>query len=159
MTRYQQGDFSGFDSFYKKNQDLIFQFLLSKLKSQSEAEDAFQETFLRIHRFITSYDSKQPALPWVFTIAKHVVIDMVKRRKSTMDIETLEIPIEGRAAEKLIARETLDHLFKKLSENERSLIEQYFIEDLGFEKIARGLGTSHATIRQRISRLTRKLRV
>jgi RNA polymerase sigma-70 factor (ECF subfamily) len=159
LARYQNGDFSGFDSFYKKNQDLIFQFLLSRLRSRSDAEDAFQETFFRIHRFITSYDPSQPGLPWVFAIARHVVIDTLKRRKNNLNIDSIEIPIELRTDERLMARETLEQLLDKLKESERSLIEKYFLEDLGFEQIALGQGTSNSTIRQRISRLTRKLRV
>jgi RNA polymerase sigma-70 factor (ECF subfamily) len=159
LERYQNGDFSGFDNFYKKNHDLIFHFLLSRLRSKSDAEDAFQETFFRIHRYITSYDPSQPGLTWVFAIARNVVIDSVKRRKNNLNIDSLEIPIEPRTDERLIARETLDQLLKKLKENERSLIEKYFLEDLGFEQIARSLGASNDTIRQRVSRLTRKLRV
>ena len=75
LARYQSLDSDAFDLFFERNHSLVFNYLLSRLKNRPEAEEAFQQTFLRIHRYIQSYDPAQNAVGWVFTIARNVSFD------------------------------------------------------------------------------------
>lgn len=158
LARYQNGDFIGFDRFYQKNHALIFQFLLHRLRNRSDAEEAFQETFLRIHRFITTYDKRQKALAWVFTIARNVAIDFYKQRQSHKPIDDADAVTIPKMQEALEVREELTAMLATLSEPERELLEDRLLNDDEFEKIAFKMGTSPTNIRQKLSRLLRKLR-
>jgi RNA polymerase sigma-70 factor (ECF subfamily) len=158
LARYQDGDFAGFDRFYQKNHALIFQFLLHRLRNRAEAEDAFQETFLRIHRFITSYDKRQKALAWVFTIARNVAIDFYNQRRSHASIDDTEPSAASRMHEALEAREELVAMISRLSHDERQLLEDRLLNDEEFEAIAVTMKTSATNVRQKLSRLLKKLR-
>lgn len=159
LARYQDGDFAGFDRFYQKNHALIFRFLLHRLRNRSDAEDAFQETFLRIHRFITSYDKRQTALPWVFTIARNVAIDFYKQRKSHVSIGETDALTHSRVQESIEAREELVAMISKLSQPERELLERRLLNDEEFEQIAATMKTTPTNVRQKLSRILKKLRV
>lgn len=137
---------------------MIFQFLLVRLRNQADAEEAFQETFLRIHRFITSYDESQTALAWVFTIARNVAIDSFKNRKATVDIDTVTLVSQAKADVVLIAREELKAMLDKLSHDEKILLQRRLLDDSAFEEISSETGISNISLRKRFSRLIRKLR-
>jgi RNA polymerase sigma-70 factor (ECF subfamily) len=166
LARYRNAEFAAFDQFYRRNHELIFRFLVARLRNRADAEEAFQETFLRVHRAIMSYDPSQQALPWVFTIARNVALDALKRaRRRPVEpgavevMETPELAARPTAESSLLAGDELMRLTAHLTEDERSLLRQRFVDDDDFETIAARVGTSEAGARQRVSRLVRKLRL
>lgn len=159
LHRYQSADAEAFEAFFERNRRLIFHYLYGRLGSVQEAEDAFQKTFLKIHRYILKYDRTQSALGWVFAIARNVAIDTYSLRKETetkLDTET-KGPVTS-PTEILEAREKLARLLADLSPIERRLVERRFLSEDSFDQIGREQGWSAANTRQKTSRLLRKLR-
>lgn len=159
LERYRNADFDGFDVFFRRNQGLILNFLRTRLGDRADAEDAFQETFIRIHKSILSYDSSQKALAWVLTIARNVAVDLVRKRlrrpAGSSDVEVSVAPDQELV---LAAREELTRLTSRLTADECALIEGRFLSDESFEAIAEKHGTTAAGTRQKFSRLLRKLK-
>lgn len=158
LARYRNAEFRGFDLFYRRNQAIIFAFLLSRLVNRSDAEEAFQETFFRIHKSILSFDVSQKALPWVFTIARNVAIDIIRKRKKHASHSAIEGSVTPRTEQALIAREKLQEVMSHLTVEECSLIEERFLNDADFESIAIRQGSTAATTRQKLSRLLKRIR-
>jgi RNA polymerase sigma-70 factor (ECF subfamily) len=158
LVRYQGGDFAAFDAFYVRNHELIFRFLMFRLRNRSDAEEAFQETFLRIHRSIGSYKKGNRALPWVFTVAKNVAIDSFKRRKNTVSIDEGDAVIDPRTLDALQLRQELELLLVKLTKQDQELLNRRLIDDEDFESLAFAMKTNPVNLRQRFSRLMRRLR-
>src|SRR5579871_4297557 len=46
----------------------------------ADIEDAVQETLLAIHLKRHTWDSRQPLAPWVYAIARHKIVDALRRR-------------------------------------------------------------------------------
>lgn len=159
MERYQNGDFESFDLFYRRNNELIFAFLSSRLRHRADAEEAFQETFLKIHKSIPSYDPTQSAMGWVFTIARNTAIDTQRRRHRHGANHIVEdLSENARTEEKISAREELSQLLNLLSEEERSLLATRFLHDEPIENIAESFGITADNTRQRLSRLVKKIK-
>ena len=158
LVRYQGGDFAAFDAFYIRNHELVFRFLMYRLRNRSDAEDAFQETFLRIHRSIGSYKKGSKALPWVFTVAKNVAIDSFKRRKNTVSINEGDAVIDAQTHDVLQLRQELELLLNKLTNQERELLRRRLLDDDDFDSLALAMKTNPVNLRQRFSRLIRRLR-
>ena len=57
---------------------------------QNDVEDVVQETLLAIHLKRHTWDPTQPVGPWVRAIARHKLIDALRRRG-----RRIEVPIEG----------------------------------------------------------------
>ncbi len=137
---------------------MVFHYLSKQLRNRVDAEEAFQETFLRIHRFLPSYDPEQKALAWVFTIARHVAIDLFKQRRAQLSFMEEEHSLDSRIEQSFEAREELKALLAHLSPSERDLLSARLLESEDFEAIASHLQTSPLNVRQKLSRLLKKLR-
>ena len=133
-----------------------------KLGNKADAEEAFQETFLRIHKYILKYDPEQNAMSWVFTIARNAAVDVVSKNSKVTEIkqETASIDVEKRYSTHfaLEAKQALESLMGRLSEEECGLIKARFLNDESYEEIAARLNVKPEGARQRVSRLMRKIK-
>jgi RNA polymerase sigma-70 factor (ECF subfamily) len=160
LRRYQAADFAAFDLLYRRHERLVLGFLRAKLRDGADAEEAFQETFLKLHRSIARYDPAQGALGWILTIARNAAIDVARRKQVRrgvrVDADTVgEAPRQIAALE---ARAELAALTAGLSAAERALLERRLVDEESYEELAGELGLSEVNVRQRLSRLVRRLR-
>ena len=65
---------------------------------ESERDDLFQETCLRIYRAAGAYDPRRPFLPWALTVARRVMLNWHRARKPTVALEAADgVAAEHRA--------------------------------------------------------------
>jgi RNA polymerase sigma-70 factor (ECF subfamily) len=80
----------------------VYRFLRSRTRSDDEAADLTAAAFERALRSFSSYDARQPALPWVLRIARNVAIDAARRRRpmsSFDDRSSSELPTDSDSPE------------------------------------------------------------
>lgn len=151
MAAYQTGDRAAFDELFLRHGGRVLAYLRAKGVSVETAQDLLQETFLRLHRTRDRYDASLPFLPWLFTIAKNLLIDFQRRetrqRPSPMVEETV-YPLT----------EKIELDLKGLNPEQRTAIEMRMIDDASFVDIARRLETTESNARQILSRGIRHLR-
>src|SRR5215510_3459160 len=137
------------------------------LGSASEAEDAVQETWLRLHRADTSDVANLGG--WLTTVTARVCLDMLRSRKSRR-----EEPIEGTAPEPVERGPGIDPadetrlansvglallvVLEALSPAERVAFVLHDLFDLPFEEIGLIVGRSEEAARQLASRARRRVR-
>jgi len=137
------------------------------LGSASEAEDAVQETWLRLHRADTSDVANLGG--WLTTVTARVCLDMLRSRKSRR-----EVPIEGTPPEPAEQAPAIDPaeetrlansvglallvVLDALSPAERVAFVLHDLFDLSFEEIAPVVGRSEEAARQLASRARRRVR-
>jgi len=162
LALYQSADFAAFDHFYRRNERLIFYFLLARLGNRGDADDASQETFLRLHGALMRYDPKQSALAWVMTIARNASTDILRRRRRSEPRPPADfdlMPAHSTAVDVALAcREELNIILRGLSATDRALIEARLLDEDSYADIAARDGTNQAQVRQRWSRLLKRLR-
>ena len=159
LARYRAADFSSFDAFYRRNESLILNFLRLRLRNRPDADDAFQETFLRLHRSIASYRPGERALPWVLTIAHNVAVDMLRQRgRRSQDTDESRLTERATAEIEFDARRELAAIRGQMTSDEWRLIEARLSDEESFEDLARDLATTPTNVRQRLSRLLRRIR-
>lgn len=140
-----------FERFYTEHRDEVFGFLARAL-GRAEAEDAFQETFLRALRGYPGLAHGRHLRAWVFTIASRVVIDERRRRRPA------GVPPEGAAEDREPAYAELAHLTNHLPPTERAAVVLRYGYDLAYEDIGAALGSSEEAARQAASSGVRRLR-
>lgn len=164
LVKYQEAEKEAFQVFYERHKNLIMSFLMTKLRNTTDAEEAFQETFFRIHRFILKYDPKQSSLGWVFTIAKNAAIDVMAKNQRLAQLktaraqETSHEDVAGSSQLVVEARQELQDLLSRLSPEEQELIKYRFIDGESYEEIAARLEIKTDTTRQKLSRLLRRIK-
>lgn len=158
LKDYQNGNFSSFDRFYKKNHTIIFCYLLKRVSHKEIAEDLLQETFFRIHKYITSYKTDKGAMNWVFTIAHHVLVDHWNKFNGTENLTGRELDGSLTAEEQVALKLKIENILASLNESDRELFKQRLVEELSFEEIAEKNRIKSSSARQKISRMLRKIR-
>jgi len=161
MQAYVDGDIDGFEALYQRHKNRIFGFLMTKLKNQTEAEEVFQTIFSKLHVARDKYREDIPFLPWVFTIARHALIDHVRKRDAYQKhVTTSELAVEIYAEQS--SSGTSDRIevdgLSSLTEDQRQALELRFNQGLSFAEIAEQMQISADNSRQIISRAIRKLR-
>ena len=140
-----------FEHFYEAWSGEILVFLRRRL-GPAEAEDAFQETFLRALRAYERLEHGRELRAWAYTIAARVAIDTLRRRRPTSDAA------EGAATDTRPAYAELEHLADGLPPTERAAVVLRYGYDLSYEDIGAALGSNADAARQAASSGIRRLR-
>ena len=81
MKLYQGGDVAAFEVLLQRYERKIFGFIFRHVQHRERANDLLQETFLRIIRNRDRYDTKAKFSTWLYTIARNVCIDELRKMK------------------------------------------------------------------------------
>src|SRR5262249_36555245 len=137
--------------FYETHRDDVFRFLARRLGRQ-QAEDAFQETFLRALRAYSRLEHGDHLRAWVFTIASRLVVDEARKTRPLADLPELAIE-DG-----LPAFEELAPLTDDLPPKERAAVVLRYGYGLDYDEIGDALGSTESAARQAASAGVRRLR-
>src|SRR6266849_4336088 len=86
------------DALIEQYQYRLFRYLLYITGNRERAEDFFQETWIRVLERGHQYDGKSRFEAWLFSIARHLVIDW-QRQKKAQSLDALTNPDEGAPVE------------------------------------------------------------
>lgn len=133
--------------------------------SEALAEDLVQETFLTVWRKAHLY-SPQRGVPstWIFTIARNLRIDQVRRQSSKPHADIDAIDLEGEAPvgtaaleqQQVIVRVT--QALRSLPAEQREVVHLSFIGDLTHAEIAHKTGIPLGTVKSRLRLAYERLR-
>ena len=74
-----EGDKRAIPLIYENYSDTLFGVILKVTNNQALAEDALQETFVKVWRYAKKYDSKKAKLfTWLYRIARNTAIDKLR---------------------------------------------------------------------------------
>jgi RNA polymerase sigma factor (sigma-70 family) len=141
-----------FERFYEQHRDEVFGYLV-RLLGRADAEDAFQETFLRALRGYTALRHARHLRAWVFTIATRIAIDE-RRRARAVPAAVLEVQVD----DKRPAYAELADLADGLPPKERAAVVLRYGYDLSYAEIGEALESSEEAARQAASSGVRRLR-
>jgi RNA polymerase sigma-70 factor (ECF subfamily) len=140
------------------------------VKEPAAAEDLFQQTWLKVVTHLHSYDARRDFEPWLFTIARNLAVDHLRRRSAqSLDEPTPsgEPRVEKLAAtgpgafEALLQRERRSYLAERMEELPaiyREALTLRFEEEMTFEEMAGVLATPISTVKSRVQRGLKALR-
>ena len=77
----QRGDLVAFDTLFARYQDRIYDLACAILQDEAEAEDAVQDTFLRVFQRITGYRGESSFETWLIALTVNCCRDRLRRRK------------------------------------------------------------------------------
>jgi RNA polymerase sigma-70 factor (ECF subfamily) len=159
------------DRLIEQYQYRLFRYLLYITGNRERAEDFFQETWIRVLERGYQYDGKSKFEAWLFSIARHLVIDW-QRQKKTQSLDTLTNPDEGTPREFAGDDPSPLHLvmtqesegavhasLEKLPVIYREVLLLRFQEELGLAEIATVLSAPISTVKSRLYRGLEDLRV
>jgi RNA polymerase sigma factor (sigma-70 family) len=145
-----------FERFYLQHRDDVLGYLRRLLGRQ--ADDAWQETFLRALRAYGRLEHGRHLRAWVFTIATNVAMDELRASSREPVPQTVD-GADGRVAElRRDAFRELEHLTVELPPTERAAVVLRYGYDLPYAEIGAALGSSEDAARAAASSGVRRLR-
>jgi len=84
LARAASGDRIAFETFYARHAARIMAFAYHLLGDRAAAEDATQETFVKVWRSAGRFRAGAPVEPWLFRIARHEAYDVRSRKRPTL---------------------------------------------------------------------------
>lgn len=162
----RRGDKRAFESLVRGVQRPVYGLCLRLLRSEAEASEAAQETFLRAFQHLHRYDDSKAFDVWVMAIARNLCLDLLRRRSrlQTEDVDELhdQLPSSGSSQEEgAIAKEerkSLETAMATLSAEDREVLALYYVQKRTTKEIAQIVGCAPGTIMARLFRAREKLR-
>lgn len=150
MRRVQHGDRAAYEALYARWKDRIFSFLHRRTLSASLAEEAHQETWLRVYRWRDRYDPNRPFRSWLYTLACHAGHDT--RRPEPTGFELAEATGDPHEV-----RDTLVRALGFLGDDDRRLL-LLIVEGFTTAEAAELMNLGHVATRMRLHRARQRIR-
>ena len=160
---------SKFEAIYFAYSKYLYSIGINILKDEQYAADALQQCFIKIFENIDKIKevNSTRTKSFISIIMRNESINLLRKRKTAFSVtdptdETLYIIIDETAdTEEIILKAELQDEIKsyldKLNREESNLIILKYVHEYSTEEIAGILGVSQEVIRQRLSRVRRKL--
>ena len=162
-----------FEALMRRHNRRLFRVTRSVLRDGDSAQDAVQETYLRAFTKLDSYQPSGKFGAWISRVAFNEALMMRRRtRGDTVSLEDAgedamaveeaavsDAPSAEQFLEAAHARALLEHAIDALPENFRTVFVLRAVQGLDVRETAECLGVNSATVRTRLFRAQRLLRV
>lgn len=141
------------DDILKKYSDMVYKLALSQTKNSVNADDIFQEVFLRYVQSNKEFESEEHRKAWLI----RVTINCCRKLWSSAWFRhtvPLDENLKFTDSDKSVTFYTVMELPLKY----RSVIHLYYYEDLSVKEISSVLGLKESTVTSRLCRARKKLR-
>jgi RNA polymerase sigma-70 factor, ECF subfamily len=163
VRRARAGDARAFEALVERHERMVLRTALRFLGRLDRAQDAAQEAFLRLHKYLGRFDESRELGPWLYRTVVNACHDLARRSSSAR-----LVPLEDvREAEQATARGGPEEIEAEVSraeerrlvqaalitlpEKERAAIVLRDIEGRPTAEVARILGSSEGTVRSQVS--------
>ena len=172
VGRAQAGDDKAFEELVKIHDRRVFNLAFSMLGNLADAQDVYQDTFLRAWRGIGSFRFQSSFSTWLLRIAVNQSLTFRKRRKlrsvlSLHDSATdsspalyFEIAGDSNAEKSLYSKEALQQInaaMERLTAKERAVFSLKHFQDIKIREISSMLGYAEGTVKNLLFRASRKM--
>jgi RNA polymerase sigma-70 factor (ECF subfamily) len=125
----------------------------------ADIEDAVQETLLAIHLKRHTWDPGQPLAPWAYAIARHKIIDALRRRgrRRVEPLEDFEEFLAAPEGEDPHALSDARKLLETLAPRQRDIVTSISLDGQSIAATAKRLSMSEVAVRVALHRALKSL--
>jgi RNA polymerase sigma-70 factor (ECF subfamily) len=173
----QGGDQDAFGQLVRAYDQSVLRLAMNLLRSPEDAQDVYQEAFLRVYRNLNSFRFDCSFHTWLYRIVTNLCLDQMRKRKvrkeESSQIEGADGPVdrmdslqesrvEGDPQRSLFSgelRQRIQQALSALTSRERMVFELRHYQGLKLRNIGEILGTSEEAAKNCLFRATQKMRV
>lgn len=139
----------------------VYRFALVLAESETEAADLTQETFLILCRQYAQVREPDKIKSWLFTTLRRMFFRTLRKRQARpeveLDLQHQELAVDSVGARSVDASTVLNAL-SELEEDQRTVLELFYIADLSYKEISSTLKIPIGTVMSRLARAKERLR-
>ncbi|HSH24367.1 MAG TPA: RNA polymerase sigma factor SigW [Massilibacterium sp.] len=177
IKKVKKGDHQAFAELVELYKTRVYYVCYRLLGNKEEAEDAAQETFLKVFTSIDQFDLSKKFSTWLFRIATNTSIDRLRKKKPAYSLDAEMKNEDGQTMSQQLKAETktpeenvetkevqewVQEAIQSLPTKYRTVISLKYINELSLKEISEILDIPVATVKTRLHRgreaLRKKLR-
>ena len=155
------GDRHAVTSFIDSYGQFIYHVCYKILLSKPEAEEASQDTIMKVINAISNFDQNASFKAWCYTIAYRTALDYNRKRKYHLDLnESVALVHENRADDQIQEKETkrsISELLNHLDEDSRSIVSLYYLEEKSIKEVVDITGMTESNIKIKLFRSRKEM--
>jgi RNA polymerase sigma-70 factor (ECF subfamily) len=174
----QSGSRTAFDALVRQYQHHVLRLALHLTGSEHDAEDIYQEAFLKAYRYIGNFRFECSFYTWIYRIVTNLCLDQLRRRKTRREDHAVVVDRSGdeidllaavsdnrsfsnpaRELDRKVLAGKIQNALEKLTPRERMVFELKHYQGLRLRTIGEMLNTTEETAKNTLFRATKKLRV
>jgi RNA polymerase sigma-70 factor (ECF subfamily) len=162
--RLASGDEEAFREFHARYFDRLYQFLLLVARGQEhEAQEALQETLLRVAKYAREFENEEAFWCWLKMVARSAARDAGRKRHRYLAVlERFAFWRNGAGDDGVHDESRLEEMLTEsiaeLPPDDRRLIEAKYLEGAAVKDLSAATGLTDRAIESRLLRLRRQLR-
>lgn len=153
-----------FDLVVPAYRDRVFRLAYSILKDRAAAEDAAQETFVRVWKALPGFDGRAALGTWIYAIARNTCLMELRRRRPTVSFDDPDSIDAQHAAASVATGPAADpehdnilRLVECLPRNQQEAVRLFYLEDRSYEAVAERLDMPLGTVKNLLHRARKRL--
>ena len=168
IDQARHGDDEAFTKLVETYQKPVYNLCYRMLGEPESAEDAAQETFLKVYQNLARYDRERSFATWLLSIAAHHCIDRLRRRRhpsisidedeeGQTDLPDRSAPDPEMESVKRQERQAMHKCLQSLDPTDRAAVIMRYWQDCSEVEIAQALKLTVPAVKSRLHRARRLL--
>ncbi|MFC1693990.1 RNA polymerase sigma factor [Candidatus Latescibacterota bacterium] len=163
VKRLKESAPDAIDEIVERYKRPLFSFIVRITNDHTAAEDIFQETWLRVIRYISKFRGDSKFSTWLFQIALNLCRDVERKKKRWLhvpieDYEDSLVSKQGVDTTRIIKAQQVREIVATLPEKMREVVVLRYFHDMSDEEIAEIIGCPEGTVKSRFHRASKILR-
>ncbi len=147
----------------------VYLYQLKRIKNDNDAEDITIQTFSRAFDKINTFDEKYQFKTWLITISKNIHIDLLRKSKSSINLDTRPehkeevykiVDDNPTPEDKIITEQNLAKLLrdiKQLKSKYQQVIHLRYFQELSYKEISEQIGEPMNNVKVKLLRAKKLL--
>lgn len=144
------------DDIIDKYADMVYRIALTQMKNVEDAQDIFQEVFLRLVKYIERLETEEHIKAWLIRVtincSKTNLMSPWRRHTQALEDEHNLMAFETKEQSDLYEQ------IQKLPKKYRTVLYLFYYEDLSVREISETTGQKETTIKSQLSRARNMLK-
>jgi RNA polymerase sigma-70 factor, ECF subfamily len=149
---------AAFERLVDRYERKVYRLCCSLLRDPDQAEDAAQESLVRVWKALGKYDQRASLSTWIYTITRNRCLTAIERRRELDSLSDPAVEHEAEAAQTVAPEGDQDHLallrdlVDALPERFRRPLVLFYYEERSVAEVAQMLGQPEGTVKTNLHR-------
>jgi RNA polymerase sigma-70 factor (ECF subfamily) len=166
ITLVIDGDTSAFAALVDRYKDMVFTLSLKMLQNREEAEEAAQDTFIKVYKSLAKFKGQSKFSTWIYQITYNNCLDRLRKQKRSRKVVELDEFTEHEVRSLANVLHTIEETERKqliqkslnlLAAEENFLLTLYYFNEASLKEISAIMGINENNVKIKLFRSRKKL--